>query len=79
MYQEITQCTHRHYASDLRQFFIWVNKPPATITVSDVDGYITHCRAQGHAIATLNRRLAALHPFYHSLPLRFFRTISFLP
>ncbi len=59
--------THIHYGNDLKLFFTWANKPPAVITVSDVDTYITHCQTQGHAIATVNRRLAALRSFYHFL------------
>ncbi|MBE7549479.1 MAG: tyrosine-type recombinase/integrase [Anaerolineales bacterium] len=59
--------THRHYASDLRLFFAWVNKPLAAITISDVDTYTTHCQEQGHAITTINRRLTALHSFYQFL------------
>lgn len=59
--------THRHYTSDLRLFFAWVDKAPATVTISDVDSYIVHCQEQGHAIATINRRLTALHSFYQFL------------
>ncbi len=59
--------THRHYASDLQQFFTWANKAPNKITVSEVDGYIAHAQAQGHAVATINRRLAALSAFYQFL------------
>ena len=80
MYQEITQftrwlrykhprtSTHRHYASDLQQFFIWAGKAPNKITVSDVDAYIAHAQVvQGHAVTTVNRRLAALSAFYQFL------------
>lgn len=59
--------THRHYTSDLRLFFAWAGKPPAAITISDVDAYIAHCQEQGHAIATINRRLTALRSFYQFL------------
>jgi site-specific recombinase XerC len=59
--------THRHYASDLRLLFAWVDKPLAAITISDVDAYIAHCQEQGHAIATINRRLTALRSFYQFL------------
>lgn len=59
--------TYRHYTGDLRLFFAWVDKPPAAITVSDVDAYITHCQEQGHTIATINRRLTALRSFYQFL------------
>jgi site-specific recombinase XerD len=48
--------THIHYGNDLELFFAWVNKSLAAITVSGVDTYITHCQAQGHTIATVNRR-----------------------
>jgi site-specific recombinase XerC len=40
---------------------------PAAITIGDVDAYITHCQEQGHAIATINRRLTALRSFYQFL------------
>jgi site-specific recombinase XerD len=59
--------TRRHYTSDLRLFFAWVDKLPAAITISDVDAYITHCQEQGHTIATINRRLTALRSFYQFL------------
>lgn len=59
--------THRHYASDLRLFFAWADKPPTAITISDMDAYIIHCQEQGHAIATINRRLTALRSFYQFL------------
>jgi site-specific recombinase XerD len=35
--------------------------------VRDVDAFIEHCLGQGHSIATINRRLAALHTFFHFL------------
>ena len=59
--------THCHYTSDLKLFFTWANKPPAVIIVSDVDAYIAHCQSRGHAVATINRRLAALSAFYRFL------------
>lgn len=59
--------THRHYISDLQLFFAWVDRSPTAITISDVDTYITHCQEQGHAIATINRRLTALRSFYQFL------------
>ncbi len=39
--------THIHYASDLRLFFAWVDKPPAEVTVSDVDAYIAYYQRLG--------------------------------
>lgn len=59
--------THIHYTSDVKLFFAWVGKPPASITLHDVDDYVAHCRHLGHAPATVNRRLAALRAFYRFL------------
>ena len=61
--------TFLHYTSDLHFFFSWANKSPGAITVRDVDAYIEHSRAQGHRIATVNRRLASLRAFYQYLDL----------
>jgi site-specific recombinase XerD len=61
--------THIHYTNDLKLFFAWANKPPDAITVADVDRYIEHCQVCGHAVATVNRRLAALRSFYQFLDL----------
>ena len=59
--------THIHYTNDLKLFFIWADKSPSAITIRDIDAYIEHCQDVGHAIATVNRRLAALRSFYHFL------------
>jgi len=59
--------THVHYTSDVKLFFDWVAKPPAAVTLRDVDAYVAHCRGLGHAAATVNRRLAALRTFYRFL------------
>ncbi|MDY7076033.1 MAG: tyrosine-type recombinase/integrase [Chloroflexota bacterium] len=60
--------THVHYTNDLELFFAWVDKSPNEITLRDVDAYIEHCQTDlGHAIATVNRRLAAIRSFYHFL------------
>lgn len=57
-----------HYTNDLDLFFRWIHKPPHEITVKDIDAYIEHCQTNlGHAIATVNRRLAAIRSFYHFL------------
>jgi len=61
--------TCRHYANDLALFFAWADKPASDIGVRDVDAYITHCQERGHAVATINRRLAALRAFYAFLSL----------
>ena len=61
--------THRHYTNDLELFFAWAAKTPAAITLCDVDAYVEHCQEHGHAVATVNRRLAALRSFYPFLAL----------
>jgi site-specific recombinase XerD len=60
--------TSVEYTKDLRLFFDWVGKPPNEITLRDVDAFIEHCQTDlGHAITTVNRRLAAIRSFYHFL------------
>jgi len=59
--------THIHYTNDLKLFFTWADKSPSAIIIQDIDAYIEHCQGLGHAIATINRRLAALRSFYHFL------------
>jgi site-specific recombinase XerC len=59
--------THIHYSSDVCLFFAWINKSVEDISVRDVDAFIENCQSCGHAIATVNRRLAALRTFYRFL------------
>jgi site-specific recombinase XerC len=59
--------TARHYGNDLELFFAWLAKPCQDVKVQDIDAFIEHSQARGHAIATVNRRLAALRSFYHFL------------
>jgi site-specific recombinase XerD len=59
--------TPTHYLNDLKLFFAWAGKPPEAITLHDVDAYLDHCRRLGHAVTTINQRLAALRTFYHFL------------
>ncbi len=61
--------THVHYAGDVRLVLAWAQKAVPDLTVRDVDAYIEHAQAEGHAIATINRRLAALRAFYAFLAL----------
>jgi site-specific recombinase XerD len=56
-----------HYGSDVSLFFAWLDKPIGEVTAGDVDAYISHCQTEGHAVATINRRLAALKAFYDYL------------
>ena len=53
-----------HYVSDLELFFDWVEKAPQDIKVQDIDRFIEFSLAQGQAIATINRRLAAIRSLY---------------
>ena len=53
-----------HYGSDLKLFFEWLGKPPAEVVLTDVDAFIEYSLAQGFALTTVNRRLAALRSFY---------------
>ena len=62
-----TSSTSVHYASDLVLFFTWTSKPFAGITAQNVDDFIAHCQAKGHAATTINRRLTTLNTFYYFL------------
>jgi site-specific recombinase XerD len=59
--------TPRHYRNDLELFLAWADKPPGAITLHDVDAYVEYAQGHGHAVATVNRRLAAIRTFYHFL------------
>ena len=59
--------THIHYTNDLTLFFNWLDKAPNVVSIQDIDAYIEHCQYLGHAVATVNRRLAAIRSFYHFL------------
>ncbi|MEM7335858.1 MAG: tyrosine-type recombinase/integrase [Chloroflexota bacterium] len=61
--------THIHYTNDIHLFYDWSGKSIAEINASDVDNYIDHCQNEGHASATINRRLAALRSLYRYLDL----------
>ncbi|MBI5304207.1 MAG: site-specific integrase [Chloroflexi bacterium] len=63
--------THIHYTSDLKLFFAWLNKPLTQVSVTDIDRFIEHSQTLGHANATIDRRLAAIHSLYHFLPFEF--------
>jgi site-specific recombinase XerD len=59
-----TSSTAIHYVNDLNLFFEWLNKGPNDVKVQDIDTFIEHSQQNGFAIATINRRLAALRSFY---------------
>jgi len=59
--------TSIHYISDLNLFFTWLPVPIAEVHVQDIDHFIEYSQEQGHAIATINRRIAALCSFYRFL------------
>jgi len=63
--------THVHYTNDLELFFTWLSKPIPEVSLRDVDAFIEHCQAAGHAIATINRRLASLRSFYQFLSMMY--------
>ena len=57
--------TWRDYGYDLEQFVAVVgNRPPATVTLHDVDAFVIAQSARGFKPATINRRLAAIVSFY---------------
>jgi site-specific recombinase XerC len=56
-----------HYASDLKLFLAWLGKPFNEVQVRDIDAFIEHCQQEGHAIASINRRLCAIRAFYQFL------------
>lgn len=56
-----------HYTSDLELFFNNSSKSIADVTMQDVDDFIEQSQKKGHAIATINRRIAALCSFYRYL------------
>ena len=61
-YPQTTTCVH--YTSDVKLFFAWVDREPDRICIQDIDRFISYSQEQGHAIATINRRLAALRVFF---------------
>lgn len=57
--------TWRDYSYDLKQFVAVVgDKPPASVTIQDVDNFITTQAAGGLKPATINRHLAAIMSLY---------------
>ena len=53
-----------HYLSDLKLFFAQVPKPIFEIGIKDIDAFIERCLKKGHAVATVNRRLASIRCLY---------------
>lgn len=57
--------TWRDYRCDLQQFAAAVGeRPPAEVTVQDVDHFVTIQAERGFTAATINRRLATVLSFY---------------
>ena len=57
--------TWRDYGYDLKQFVEVVgDKPPAQVTLYDVDRFVNHQASQGMSAVTINRRLAAVMSFF---------------
>lgn len=61
-----TARTWQNYRSDLRQFAATLNgdRAPHTVTLLDVDRFITHQAGRGLQAASINRQLAALASLY---------------
>ena len=57
--------TWRDYSYDLKQFVAVVgDRPPGSITLHDVDRFVTQQADRGFKPSTINRRLAAIMSFY---------------
>lgn len=57
--------TWRDYSYDLKQFVALVgDKPPATVSIQDIDNFVTAQAARGLKPATINRHLAAIMSLY---------------
>lgn len=57
--------TWRDYGYDLKQFVAIVgDRPPGSITLYDIDRFVTQQADQGYKPSTINRRLAAIMSFY---------------
>jgi site-specific recombinase XerD len=57
--------TWRDYSYDLKQFVAIVgDRPPGSVTIRDVDRFVTQQADRGFKPATINRRLAAIMSFY---------------
>jgi integrase/recombinase XerD len=57
------------YRRDLAQFAEFIGGSPATAGTDDLERYIAQLRADGLALATVSRRIAALRSFYRHLVL----------
>ena len=55
--------TVAHYTLDVRLFFAEVAVPLAQLSYREVDQFVAQQHQQGHAWATINRRLHALKHF----------------
>lgn len=60
--------TPKHYLSDMRIFVREIgDKPPAEVTVQDIDDFVDQQVLQGLRPTTVNRRLATLRTFFEFL------------
>lgn len=62
-----TSSTAHHYEHDLKQFGAVIDKPPRSISASDVSEFVTVQLSTGCSPATVNRRLASLSSFFEFL------------
>ncbi len=56
--------SRRAYAQSLRDFFAWVETPPAAVTSRQIIAYRETLAAAGKRAATVNRHLAAIRALY---------------
>lgn len=61
--------TWLNYAHDLKIFFEVVRKAPEAVDRTDCLAFIAHQQRLGRAVATVNRRLAAVSALFHELQL----------
>src|SRR3989304_467074 len=59
--------TSKDYLCDLRQFVAHCQKPWREVNMHDIDAFVDQQRTQVLKAATVNRRVAALKPFFDFL------------
>src|SRR5919112_1074566 len=58
--------SRRAYATSLRDFFAWCNRPPGEVTKKHIIAYRDALRDQAYIPATINRHLAAIRVLYQA-------------
>ena len=60
----ISAASANAYMQDVRLYVAYLSMPPEKSTISDIEGYLTHLKNNGRAVATLRRTLSALSAYY---------------